>query len=278
MDEKKKIEKSLKVIRKSSNIIPKIGLILGSGLGVIADSFENTISIPYSKIPFFPTSTVKGHSNTLILGYIYDIPVVVMKGRFHYYEGYSLQEITYPVRVLKELGIEILIVTNAAGGVNRKFKVGDLMIIKDHINLMGANPLRGWVDEESYPRFIDMTFGYDPDLQKLVSRVGTKNKITLQKGVYAAMPGPSYETPAEINMLAKIGADAVGMSTVPEVIVANQVGLKVIGLSLITNLAAGILKKKLDHKEVIEASEKAKGKFIKLVKAVLKELSRLSSK
>ncbi len=271
----KKLKKSLNVITKQKpGFKPKVGLILGSGLGVIAEEFEDAVSIPYSKIPYFPTSTVKGHANTLILGEIYNLPAVIMKGRFHYYEGYPLADITYPVRVLKELGIDTIIITNAAGGANRNFKVGDLMIITDHINFMGANPLRGWADEKSYPRFIDMTFGYSPALQKLAEKVGRKTKIKLQKGVYAAMPGPSYETPAEIKMLSKIGADAVGMSTVPEAIVANQVGLNVMGISLITNLAAGILKRKLDHKEVIEASEKAKGKFIKLVKGILKELAK----
>ncbi len=271
----KKIRRSLKSIQKIGvKNKPKVGLILGSGLGIIADEFENQKSIAYSKIPYFPTSTVKGHANTLILGSIYDLPVVVMKGRFHYYEGYDLADITYPVRVLKELGIDTIIITNAAGGVNKNFKVGDLMIMTDHINLMGANPLRGWADENIYPRFIDMTFGYDVKLQKLAQKVGTKNRIKLQKGVYAAMPGPSYETPAEIKMLSRIGADAVGMSTVPEAIVANQVGLRVMGISLITNMAAGILKQKLNHKEVIEASEKARDKFVKLVKGILKELAK----
>lgn len=269
----KQIRKSITYIRKYYKKRADIGLILGSGLGVIADSFEDPICIPYDKIPFFPSSTVVGHSNTLVLGRLYNLNVVVMKGRFHYYEGYSMDQLTYPVRIMKELGVRKMIVTNACGGVDKKFKVGDLMVITDHINLMGANPLRGWCREDIAPRFIDMTFAYSPELIKVMQKVAVKNKIKLQKGVYAAEMGPSYETPAEIEMARRIGASAVGMSTVPEVIVANQMGMEVCGISLITNMAAGILKKRLDHKEVIEASEKARDKFVKLVKNFVKELS-----
>jgi len=272
----KQVKRSLRYIKKRTNLRPRLGLILGSGLGVIADSFEDRVEIPYKKIPYFPLSTVKGHSNTLIIGKSFEMSVVVMKGRFHYYEGIDIDKITYPIRVLKELGVKNLIVTNAAGGINRKFKVGDLMFITDHINLMGAHPLRGWSEEKLYPRFIDMTFAYNAELLKIGEKVARKVKVPVKKGVYAAMMGPSYETPAEINMLDRIGADAVGMSTVPEVIVANQVGMKVMGISLITNMAAGILKKKLNHKEVIEASEKAKDKFVKLVHNIVKELANVS--
>lgn len=273
---RKRIKKSVNYIKKKTKLEPGLGLILGSGLGVIADSFDNRIEIPYKKIPYFPLSTVKGHSNTLILGKCFNLPVVVMKGRFHYYEGIAPQELTYPIRVLKELGVDKLIITNAAGGINSTFKVGDLMVITDHINLMGTNPLRGWSDEEIAPRFIDMTFAYEPELQKICFKTAKKLKLKIKNGVYAAMMGPSYETPAEIKMLKKIGADAVGMSTVPEVIVANQLGIKVLGISLITNLAAGILKKPLNHQEVIEASEKAKDKFIKLIHNIIRQLANVS--
>ncbi len=273
---KKQIKKSIKSIRKKSTLVPQLGLILGSGLGIIADSFENKTIIPYEKIPYFPISTVKGNSNTLILGEYFNIPVVIMNGRTHYYEGFSVEEITYPVRVFKELGIDKLIVTNTAGGINSKFKIGDLMIITDHINFMAANPLRGWRNEEVASRFIDMNFAYNPKLQQIAIKAAKSAKIKIQKGIYAAMIGPSYETPAEIKMLKKIGADAVGMSTVPEVIVANQLGIKVLGISLITNLAAGILKKKIDHKEVIKVSEKTKDKFIKLIHNIIRQIANAS--
>ncbi len=273
-DIENRINKSIKYIKKIYKDKPSIGLILGSGLGVIAESFESPIEIPYKKIPYFPVSTVKGHASTLVFGKLKNLNLVVMKGRFHYYEGYSMEQITYPVRVMKALGVDSVIVTNACGGVNRKFKVGDLMAITDHINLMGDNPVMGWHREDIAPRFIDMTYAYSPDHLKILKKIAFKNKIKLQKGVYAAQSGPTYETPAEINMLSKIGADAVGMSTVPEVITANQMGIKVCGISLITNMAAGILKGKLDHKEVLETSEKARSKFVKLLKAFLIELSK----
>ncbi len=271
-DIEKMVSRSVKMIKKYVKEKPETGLILGSGLGIIADAFEDKKEIPYKKIPYFPASTVPGHSNMLVFGKYKNMDVVLMKGRFHFYEGFTMQEITYPVRVLKELGVKRLIITNAAGGVNRKFKVGDLMIIEDHINLMGENPLRGWSREEIAPRFVDMTFAYSPELIKIALKAAKKIGIKVQRGVYAAMRGPSYETPAEIRMLSIIKADAVGMSTVPEVIVANQLGIKVLGISLITNLAAGILKKPLSHEEVMEASEKAKDKFVKFIKEILNNL------
>lgn len=269
------IRKSVRYICGRYRYSPKVGLVLGSGLGVMADALSNPFTLPYSRIPFFPVSTVKGHSNTLVFGEMHNMKVVAMKGRFHYYEGYEMEEITYPLRVLKELGIKALLVTNAGGAVNPRFRTGDLMALTDHINLMGANPLRGWVREDLFARFIDMTFAYNPELLRLLKKAAVKNKIALRQGVYAAVPGPSYETPAEIRMLSRIGADAVGMSTVPEVIVASQLGLRVAGISLLTNMAAGILKKKLDHREVLETSERARNKFIKLIRGFLLELSRM---
>ena len=270
----KKLERSIRFIRKSYSIKSEIGLILGSGLGDLAASLGNPVIIPYRKIPFFPVSTVKGHSNTLVFGRICNLNAVGMKGRFHYYEGYSLDEVTYPVRVMKNLGVKLLIITNASGGINRKFSPGDIMVITDHINLMGSNPLIGWTRDDLAPRFIDLSFAYSRDMTNMLQKAASKNKIRIQKGVYAAVSGPSYETPAEIRMLAKSGVDAVGMSTVPEVIVANQLKMNVMGVSMITNMAAGILKKKINHKDVLASSKIASNKFITLIKGFLYEYNK----
>ncbi|MBU1078123.1 MAG: purine-nucleoside phosphorylase [Spirochaetes bacterium] len=268
-DIEKRTSKSIKYIRKFFKGDCKVGMILGSGLGVIADSFKDPIEIPYKNIPYFPVSTVKGHAGTLIFGKVSNYYTVVMNGRFHYYEGYGMDEITYPVRVMSVLGVKKMIVTNACGGINKGFKTGDLMVITDHINLMGNNPLRGWKQEKIAPRFIDMTYAYSLEMIRSLQRTAQKKKIILRKGVYAALFGPSYETPAEIRMLKTCGADAVGMSTVPEVIVANQLHMDVCGISLITNMAAGILKKRLNHKEVLEVSKKAQSKVVDLIRNFL---------
>ena len=270
----KRLDKSVQVLKKYFPHKTEIGLILGSGLGGLTASFENLAAIPYKNIPFFPVSSVKGHSNILIFSHIFNFNLIIMKGRFHYYEGYSLDEITYPVRVMKNLGVKTLIITNASGGINRKFRPGDIMVITDHLNLMGNNPLLGWKREDLAPAFIDMTSAYPRDMINMLCKAGLKNKIKIQKGIYAAMSGPSYETPAEIEMLAKLGADAVGMSTVPEVIVANQLKINVLGLSLITNMAAGILKEKVEHKDVLISSKKVVNKFVKLVKGFLYEYNK----
>ncbi|MBN1898074.1 MAG: purine-nucleoside phosphorylase [Spirochaetes bacterium] len=272
MDIEKKVKQSVNFIKQRSKIVPSLGLILGSGLGFIAEHLLKKNIIPYKDIPHFPQSTVKGHANALVFGVLNKMSVVAMKGRFHYYEGFSAEDVSYPVRVLKELGIDTLIVTNAAGGINPSLKVGDLMVIEDHLNMMGTNPLIGWHNDKA-PRFIDLTFGYDPELIKIVLAKGHEMGLKIKKGIYAAMTGPSYETPGEIRMLKILGADAVGMSTVPEVIVANQLGIRVIGISLITNLAAGIEKKRLDHKEVIEAAQNAREKFARLIIQVVKEIA-----
>ena len=266
----KRVNKSVKFIQKIYNKKCEIGIILGSGQGGIADSFENPVKIPYSKIPYFPVCAVKGHSGSLILANIFNLHVVIMKGRVHYYEGYSLARVTYPVRIMKGLGVKKLIIINAAGGINRSFKTNDIMVILDHINLMGDNPLRGLMRDDPAHRFIDMTSAYSSQMISALKKTAIKNKIKIQKGVYAGLMGPSYETPAEVRMLEKIGVDAVGMSTVPEVIVAIQLQMEVLGVSLITNMAAGILKTRLDHKEVLESSKKAEGKLISLIKVVLK--------
>ena len=265
----KRVNKSVKFIQKIYNKKCEIGIILGSGQGGIADSFKNSVKIPYSKIPYFPVCTAEGHSGSLVLAGIFNLHVVIMKGRVHYYEGYSLDSVTYPVRIMKGLGVKKLIIINAAGGINPRFKTNDIMVILDHINLMGDNPLRGLSIDNPAHRFIDMTSAYSAQMISVLKKAALKNKIKIQQGVYVGLPGPSYETPAEVRMLAKIGADAVGMSTVPEVIVANQLQMEVMGVSLITNMAAGILKTRLDHKEVLGSSKKAEGKLISLIKGVL---------
>ncbi|MFW5985993.1 MAG: purine-nucleoside phosphorylase [Halanaerobiales bacterium] len=266
------INGSAEFIRGKTDIEPEKGLILGSGLGVLADEIKERIEVPYQEIPDFPVSTVKGHNGQFVVGKLEGVPVVAMQGRFHYYEGYSLQQIILPVRVMKKLGIDTIIITNAAGGINRSFNPGDFMIISDHINLMGDNPLRGRNLDEFGPRFPDMSEAYDRELIKLAERVAAAQGIIIRKGVYAAMTGPSFETPAEIRYLAGNGADAVGMSTVPEVIAARHLGITVLGISCITNMAAGILPQPLSHEEVIETTERVKPLFTGLVKAVIAQI------
>ncbi|MDS1030118.1 purine-nucleoside phosphorylase [Bacillota bacterium LX-D] len=270
---KRNLDNSLKVI---NNVIkgftPKVGLILGSGLGILAEEINEPQKISYRDIPHFPVSTVEGHTGQLVFGKLNNVPVITCQGRIHYYEGYSAVEITYPVRIMQQLGVEYLIVTNAAGGVNLAFEPGDLMLITDHINLTGENPLRGQNNPDLGLRFPDMSEAYFLELQQKALNVAAKLKIELKQGVYAGVIGPSFETPAEIRYLRTIGADAVGMSTVPEVIVANHAGIKVLGLSCITNMAAGILKRKLTHEEVMETAEKIKKDFAELVKEIVADL------
>ncbi len=266
----KKIIESVNYLKEQIPFEPEIGMILGSGLGVLAQEVENPTVIPYEKIPNFPISTVEGHAGNLVFGMLEGKRVVIMQGRFHFYEGYSMAEVTHPVRVLKMLGIENLIVTNAAGGVNENFQAGDLMFIQDHINLMGKNPLMGKNFEEFGPRFPDMSYAYNPELINLGKEVAKKLEIKTQEGVYVAVTGPSYETPAEIKAFRVLGADAVGMSTAPEVIVANHMGIRVLGISCITNMAAGVLPQPLVHSEVMETAEKVKPLFISLVRGIVK--------
>lgn len=265
----RKVNESVEMIRDITDINPQIAMILGSGLGALGNEVENCNKIPYEHIPHFPHSTVKGHSGKLVLGDLCGKKVAVMQGRFHYYEGYSLQLVTYPVRVMRLLGAEILIVTNAGGAINKAFEVGDLMIITDHINNMKQDPLRGDYVPDMGPRFVDMSFAYDRDLMDLAAKTGREMGITLRKGIYLASSGPSYETPAEIRGYRILGADIAGMSTVPEVIVANQMGMRNLGFSCITNMAAGVLEKPLSHQEVIETAKAVRNKFIKLVKAIV---------
>ncbi|MCF8008759.1 MAG: purine-nucleoside phosphorylase [Halanaerobiales bacterium] len=267
-----KINQAVDYIKRKIDIKPDTGLILGSGLGVLAEEIENSIYIKYEDIPNFPVSTVEGHAGQFVIGNLEEKKVIAMQGRFHYYEGYSIKEVILPIRVFYKLGVKNLIVTNAAGGINRNFKPGNFMIIKDHINLLGENPLIGENLKEFGPRFPDMSEVYNKDLIKLAEEVALEYKIKTKKGVYVALSGPSYETPAEIRHLRSIGADAVGMSTVPETITANQMGINILGISCITNMAAGVLPKPLNHKEVMEIAEQVKPKFSKLIKGVLKKM------
>lgn len=251
---------------------PTIGLILGSGLGSLADEIENPIVIPYSEIPHFAKSEAVGHANELVIGVLEGKTVLAMKGRFHYYEGFTLDEVTFPVRVMKALGVEELIITNACGAVNKSFNPGDLMLITDHLNLVGTNPLIGPNNNELGTRFPDVSEVYNRDLRSIASEIAKEQNTTLQNGVYAWWSGPAYETPAEIRMIRTLGADAVGMSTVPEAIVAVHGRMKVLGISCLTNMACGILDQPLSHDEVIEVATMVREKFINLVKGILKRM------
>jgi len=260
-----KIKESVDFIQGKTDVKPEVGIILGSGLGPLADEIEGN-RIPYKDIPHFSVPKVPGHKGNLVIGELEGKKTVAMQGRSHFYEGHSLEEVTYPVRVIKELGAGILVITNAGGGINKDFKPGDLMVITDHINFMGVNPLRGRRE------FVDMTFAYDKELIELTEKIASNQEIGMKKGVYIAVPGPSYETPSEIEAFEKLGADAVGMSTVPEVIVAQSLGMRVLGISCITNMAAGILKKSLSHEEVIETTKKVEAKFKKLVREIIRKV------
>ena len=256
---------------KIGNFRPEIGIILGSGLGELADEYCD-IAIPYNDIPYFIASTVKGHRGRLVFADIFGKKVVMMQGRNHFYEGHSIQEITYPVKVLRKLGVKYLILTNAAGGVNETFKAGDLMLITDHINFMGSNPLIGQNDETLGVRFPDMTEIYKQDLIDIAQKSAEELNIDIRQGIYLANSGPSYETPAEINMARILGADAVGMSTVPEAIVANYCGMKVLGISCISNSASTKGGVALSHDEVIKATDNAKNKFKQLIVKIVEQI------
>lgn len=249
-----------------------VGIILGSGLGWFADTLENRVEKPYSDIPGWPVSTAIGHAGKLMTGRLGEIDVIVAAGRAHLYEGYTAQQVAYPIRELAWRGVTKLVITNAAGGVNISYKPGDLVLISDHINLMGVNPLTGPNDESFGPRFPDMSEAYSSAYREIAKHAGAALGLTLAEGVYAALPGPSYETPAEIRYLRTIGADLVGMSTVPEVIAANHMGIKVLGISCVTNMAAGILPQKLTHEEVIETGARVKDTLAALLRALIPRL------
>lgn len=262
-------EHAAQTIRALATEKPRLAVVLGSGLGAFADEFEDAVRIPYQQIPGFVTSTAQGHAGSLVIGKVEGVPVLAMQGRVHYYEGYSLEEVTFPVRTFKLLGIETLVLTNAAGGVDVQLSQGALMVISDHLNFMGVNPLRGPNDERFGPRFPDMSEVYSRDLQEQVVDEAREMGAIVRRGVYAALAGPSYETPAEIHMIRSFGADAVGMSTVPEAIVARHMGLNVLGISCITNMAAGISENPINHEEVMETGKKVRGIFTELLRRVI---------
>ena len=262
-------EKAARTIRSCSTEEARIAIVLGSGLGAFAEEFEEAVKIPYQQIPGFVTSTAQGHAGSLVIGKVEAVPIIAMQGRVHYYEGYSLEEVTFPIRTFKLLGIKTLILTNASGGVDVELSQGALMVISDHLNLMGVNPLRGPNDERFGPRFPDMSEVYSRELQELVVEESRALGITTRRGIYAALPGPSYETPAEIHMLRAAGADAVGMSTVPEAIVARHMGMNVLGISCITNMAAGISEHPINHEEVMETGRRVRETFTQLLRRVI---------
>jgi purine-nucleoside phosphorylase len=270
-------EVAAEAIRQQSERQPKIGLILGSGLNPLAEAVEAADAIPFGEVPNFPEPTVPGHAGRLVLGYLEGMPVMVMQGRVHFYEGYSIQQVVFPVRVMQVMGIEMLIVTNAAGGLNPDYHAGDLMLISDHINLIGMtgnNPLFGPNDATLGPRFPDMSQAYDPDLRRVARQVARERELPLHEGVYVGLAGPSFETPAELRFLRRIGADAVGMSTVPEVIVARHGGIRVLGVSGISNVAQvepgpG---REVTHEEVLVAGQQIVPRLTALIRGVLARL------
>ncbi|WP_308542115.1 purine-nucleoside phosphorylase [uncultured Oscillibacter sp.] len=269
------VQEAAEYVRARIGETPRIGLILGSGLGGIAEVIEDKHVIPYGEIPHFVCSTAPGHKGQFVAGRFGGKPVICMQGRLHFYEGHALSDIIFPVRVMKQLGVTSLIVTNAAGGINTSFQVGDLMLIEDHINFMGTNPLIGPNDASFGPRFCDMTYTYTPALRQAAQEAAQSLGLTLQKGVYLGCTGPSYETPAEIRAFRTLGADAVGMSTVPEVIAASHCGLQVLAFSLITNMAAGILDQPLTEEEVIEIGNRRGSDLQRLITRIVTDCSAL---
>jgi purine-nucleoside phosphorylase len=267
-------EHATRIIRSRISLEPRIAVVLGSGLGGFADDFEDPVAIPYEDIPGFVRSTAQGHAGRLVIGKVESVPVLAMQGRVHYYEGYSLEEVTFPVRTFKLLGIKTLVLTNAAGGINVQLTQGALMVISDHLNLMGVNPLRGPNEERFGPRFPDMTAVYSPELQELVVEEAKGMNVEVRRGIYGALSGPSYETPAEIHLLRNLGADAVGMSTVPEALVARHMGIEVLGISCITNMAAGISDEPINHEEVMATGDRVRGTFTELLQRVIGAINR----
>jgi len=267
-------EHATRIIRSRISVEPRIAVVLGSGLGGFADDFENPVAIPYEDIPGFVRSTAQGHAGRLVVGTVDSVPVLAMQGRVHYYEGYSLEEVTFPIRTFGLLGVKTLVLTNAAGGINVQLTQGALMVISDHLNLMGVNPLRGPNDERFGPRFPDMSAIYSPELQELVIDEARAINVEVRRGIYCGLSGPSYETPAEIHLLRALGADAVGMSTVPEAIVARHMGIEVLGISCITNMAAGIGDEPINHEEVMATGDRVRATFTELLQRVIGAIHR----
>ena len=266
-------ERAARFILSRSQLRPKIALVLGSGLGAFADEFASARKIPYRRIPHFPRSTAVGHAGQLVIGTVSNVAVVAMQGRVHLYEGYSVKDVAFPIRVFVRMGVAAVILTNAAGGINPNYSQGGLVLLRDHINMQGVNPLSGPNDERFGPRFPDMSHAYDPDFRRIAGEEGKKLSLSLHDGVYLALSGPSYETPAEINFFRTIGADLVGMSTVPEVIAARHSGMRVLGISCVTNMAAGTTDQPLSHTEVLETTARVKPQFMALLRAVIPRMS-----
>ena len=266
-------EHAARIIRSRTTETPRIAIVLGSGLGGFAEDFEESVAIPYEDVPGFSRSTAEGHAGRLVIGKIEQVPLLAMQGRVHFYEGYSLEQVTFPIRTFKLLGIKTLVLTNAAGGVNVQLTQGALMVLSDHINLMGDNPLRGPNDPRFGPRFPDMTSAYSAELQEIAVEEGRSLGVEIRRGVYAALAGPSYETPSEIHLLRTLGADAVGMSTVPEVIVARQMNIEVLGISCITNMAAGISDEPINHEEVMATGDRVRETFTQLLRRVVSRVN-----
>jgi purine-nucleoside phosphorylase len=262
-------EHAARIVRARTKLEPRIAIVLGSGLGGFADEFDEAIGIPYEEITGFARSTAQGHAGRLVIGNVDEVPVMAMQGRVHFYEGYSLEQVTFPIRTFKLLGVRTLILTNASGGINVQLSQGALMVISDHLNLMGDNPLRGPNDERFGPRFPDMSAVYAPELQEIVIEEAKAIGVEVRRGIYGALSGPSYETPSEIHLLRNLGADAVGMSTVPEAIVARHMGLEVLGISCITNMAAGISDEPINHEEVMATGDRVRDVFTLLLQRVL---------
>lgn len=267
-------QQSKNYIQERIGIVPRVGVVLGSGLGAFADELDDAVTLLYSEIPGWPRSTAVGHAGKMVVGTLEGLPVAVLAGRAHLYEGYSPARVTYNVRVLRMLGVESLVLTNAAGGINMEYGPGSLVLISDHLNLQGTNPLTGANEDDFGPRFPDMSEAYSREYREIAHRVARELGVALHEGVYAALTGPSYETPAEIRYLRTIGADLVGMSTVPEVIVANHMSMKVLAISCVTNMAAGLLPQKINHDEVLETGERVRGKLVSLLRGVLPRLVR----
>ena len=266
-------ERAAQFVLARTRLRPRIGVVLGSGLGAFADELSNAVRIDYARIPGFPASTVAGHAGQMVVGAIAGVPVAALAGRLHFYEGYSMDEVTLPVRALGRMGIRALVITNAAGGISAEYLRGALVVIRDHINLQGTNPLAGHNDERFGLRFPDMTHTYSERLRAIARDEGTRQGTALAEGVYAAVTGPSFETPAEIRALRTLGADLVGMSTVPEVIVARQMGIEVLGISCVTNLAAGILDQAITHEEVLETGERVHAQFTALLRGIVPRIA-----
>ena len=267
------LDEAVARIRQETGAEPRIGVVLGSGLGGLADALENGVEIPYSEIPGWPVATAVGHAGVLVLGEVEGVPIAVMRGRAHLYEGVGADQAVFGVRVLRRLGVRTLVVTNAAGGINETFRPGMLVLITDHVNLQGTSPLVGPNDEELGPRFPDMSDAYDPELRRRAHEAAGQIGIELAEGVYAAWLGPQFETPAEIRFMRTVGTDLAGMSTVPEVIAARHMGIRCLGISVVTNMAAGVLPEKIDHDAVLEVGARAAGSLTALLRELVPTLS-----